>query len=67
MNWGKRKPRVRLHLSSDEGTPEGLLVGRGRDYKLIDATYLEGENRTHELEGMVKIPSGRVRFYQVLS
>jgi hypothetical protein len=67
--WRLRGKRlVRLHLIGQDGSLEGILLGRfGAHYVLITASYLEDKDRTFTLDGHVEVPAERVLFVQVLA
>lgn len=68
-----RKRLVRVHLSGDSPSLDGLLVTprtrlTGNHYVLELASVVEAENRTIKLEGeKVMIPRERVVFVQELA
>jgi hypothetical protein len=73
LYWALRSPRsVRLHLSDPTGrvldpSVAGLLMGVwGGFYVLQGPKYLESEDRTLPMEGVLQVPSDRVLFVQVL-
>lgn len=60
--------KVRVHLKSGP-TLEGLLIGRrprAGHYELEAPRAVESEDRSHALDGVVRIPAGNVHFFQVI-
>lgn len=67
--FGLRRKRkmARIHLTNDQPSVEGVLMGRiGRSHYLLEAAaVIENENATYDLEGRVLVPVERVAFIQV--
>lgn len=63
----RRARKVRLHLKSGE-TVEGLMTRRlvAGHYVLHAPRFLEAEDRTHSLDGLVEVHRDNVMFVQVL-
>lgn len=62
-----RKRLVRLHLTGDQPSFEGVLVGRmDGHYQLQAPKLLVSEDQTQTLDGSVLVPRERVLFVQVL-
>lgn len=55
-----------MHLGGSSASVEGVLLGRSRGhYLLTAANVLQDAEASHDV-GEVRIPVGRVLFYQVL-
>lgn len=62
-----RRKLVRLHLEDPAPSIGGILLGTmGGHYRLLKPELLEGENRTHQLDGEVWVDKARVVFLQIL-
>jgi hypothetical protein len=61
-----RRKRVLVHLKDGGATPsiEGALVSRRPEFVLVDAVAWESPDRSHELDGRVRIPRANIRYYQ---
>lgn len=68
MMWPLRRRLVRLHLTGDQPSIEGVLTGFwAGHYVLRLAKVIEAADRSHSLEGpSVRVPRERVIFCQEL-
>jgi hypothetical protein len=66
--WSVRGRRLaRLHMSGNDPSIEGILVGRwGGHYVLLKPRLLQEKDRSFSLEGRVEVPAERVLFVQVI-
>ena len=63
----RKKHMVRVHLTQNEPTLEGVYMGRvGKHYRLEAARVIEAEDRSYDITGSALIPVERVAFVQVL-
>ncbi|MCC6743416.1 MAG: hypothetical protein IT175_06110 [Acidobacteria bacterium] len=63
----RRRRLVRLHLTDDRPSFEGVLVSaRGGHYRLANARVFAAEGESYALDGEQWIPKGRVLYVQVL-
>ena len=62
------KPTVRVHLTGNEPSVEGVLIHKGaRELRLTACRVWESAEGSHTVDGLVVIPRERVTFWQVVS
>jgi hypothetical protein len=65
---GRKKRLVRVHLTGNEPSIEGIWMGRvGKHYRIEVAQVIQATDESYDIEGHALIPAERVSFVQVLS
>lgn len=67
MIWQPKRRLVRVHLTGNEPSLEGVWIGRvGKHYRIEAAKVVQGIDESYDIEGHALIPVERVAFVQVL-
>lgn len=67
MIFQPKRRLVRVHLTGNEPSIEGVWIGRvGKHYRVEAAKIIQSADTSHDLEGTALIPAERVAFVQVL-
>jgi hypothetical protein len=65
--WQRKRRLVRVHLTGNEPSIEGVWMGRvGKHYRLEAVKVIQSAETSHDLEGTALVPVERVAFVQVL-